>query len=274
MWQSVDPLAEKYPSYSPYIFTANNPIKFREIDGKDYGITIDKVRSTIKITQIFLMHSSNISSFNKYVRDKYHNKNGKYTFVPRGIKSLKSGKTLRGYAINYDISSVSENSLRDRRGRVSTDKSGVLNRIETVNGKMKNRTGQEVNGQTLNDVVTVRNTRLATSTSTHEVAHTQGVIHSVDGGALPINGISIKSILIEEVLAGVGIGNNNIVRNSSGSYSATGDGTLLNNEPLDTELQDSTGEVITTKRYNRIINRRARQSQKRLSKALKEAGIR
>jgi RHS repeat-associated protein len=34
MWLSVDPLAGKYPSYSPYVFTVNNPVKYIDPDGR------------------------------------------------------------------------------------------------------------------------------------------------------------------------------------------------------------------------------------------------
>src|SRR5690606_3811209 len=34
-WLSVDPLQEKYPSLSPYVFVANNPIFFIDIDGRE-----------------------------------------------------------------------------------------------------------------------------------------------------------------------------------------------------------------------------------------------
>jgi RHS repeat-associated protein len=33
-WGVVDPLAEKYPDWTPYAFTANNPLRFREVDGR------------------------------------------------------------------------------------------------------------------------------------------------------------------------------------------------------------------------------------------------
>lgn len=49
-WLSLDPLAKKYPILSPYNYVANNPIKFVEYDGKDFGVYIDHSQNTILIT--------------------------------------------------------------------------------------------------------------------------------------------------------------------------------------------------------------------------------
>ena len=43
-WLSLDPLASKYPSISPYVFVANNPILYVDPDGKQifvYGKQIE-----------------------------------------------------------------------------------------------------------------------------------------------------------------------------------------------------------------------------------------
>jgi RHS repeat-associated protein len=48
-WMSLDPLMKKYPDLSPYTFTGNNPIKFLDFDGKDFGIKIDNDKKTIII---------------------------------------------------------------------------------------------------------------------------------------------------------------------------------------------------------------------------------
>ncbi|NCT18979.1 MAG: hypothetical protein COW66_11185, partial [Flavobacteriaceae bacterium CG18_big_fil_WC_8_21_14_2_50_34_36] len=37
-WMNIDPLAEKYESFSPYIYAGNVPTRFVDFDGKDFGI--------------------------------------------------------------------------------------------------------------------------------------------------------------------------------------------------------------------------------------------
>jgi len=36
LWYGVDPMTEKHPDYSAFVYTANNPIKFIDPDGQDY----------------------------------------------------------------------------------------------------------------------------------------------------------------------------------------------------------------------------------------------
>jgi len=39
IWISVDPLMEKYPSINPYVHCVQNPIKYVDVDGRDWVIT-------------------------------------------------------------------------------------------------------------------------------------------------------------------------------------------------------------------------------------------
>jgi len=41
IWLSVDPLADKYPSMSPYMYCAGNPVRLVDVDGRDWYIPED-----------------------------------------------------------------------------------------------------------------------------------------------------------------------------------------------------------------------------------------
>jgi|SRR5690554_4908714 len=53
MWLSVDPLAEKYPSISPYAYVANNPIKFIDSAGTLKLGNLDEIGINILSHELF-----------------------------------------------------------------------------------------------------------------------------------------------------------------------------------------------------------------------------
>ena len=48
MWLSVDPLADKYPSISPYAYCAWNPVKLVDPDGRDFDPTMEEYASQVE----------------------------------------------------------------------------------------------------------------------------------------------------------------------------------------------------------------------------------
>ena len=59
MWLSVDPLADKYPSISPYAYCAWNPINYVDQKGKDFETIVDHEKKTITIrAQFYLTEGS------------------------------------------------------------------------------------------------------------------------------------------------------------------------------------------------------------------------
>ena len=55
----VDPMADKYPSTSPYAYCANNPIILVDPDGEDYEAVVDEENKTITITAVYYASNDN-----------------------------------------------------------------------------------------------------------------------------------------------------------------------------------------------------------------------
>ena len=66
-WLSLDPLMTKYPALSPYIFCANNPIIFIDVDGKEFilstNYTYDGVASPTSAHQLGVTSINGSSPF-------------------------------------------------------------------------------------------------------------------------------------------------------------------------------------------------------------------
>ena len=62
MWLSVDPMADKYPSISPYAYCAWNPVKLVDPDGKDVEIVKDDKNKTVTIRGNFYYNRRNLGS--------------------------------------------------------------------------------------------------------------------------------------------------------------------------------------------------------------------
>jgi RHS repeat-associated protein len=56
-WLSVDPLAEKYPSLTPFQYSGNNPILFIDFDGRNFGVRVDNENKTVTITSTYYVKS-------------------------------------------------------------------------------------------------------------------------------------------------------------------------------------------------------------------------
>jgi RHS repeat-associated protein len=79
-WMNIDPLAEKYESFSPYIYAGNVPTKFVDYDGKDYGIHINHENGTITISATFHATKGDDAKNAKTGISDWINENGGFTF--------------------------------------------------------------------------------------------------------------------------------------------------------------------------------------------------
>ena len=75
IWLSVDPMSEKYPSLSPYVYCADNPIKLVDPNGEDWYEKEGKMYYTTQYTSKKAFEESGIGGNYK---GKFFSKNGKY----------------------------------------------------------------------------------------------------------------------------------------------------------------------------------------------------
>ncbi len=128
-WLSTDPLQKKYPSLSPYLMTNNNPVIYKDIDGRDFVIVIDKQNKKITIQATYytdIKESTQVNVSN--ILDHINARSEKYKFASSdGIDydiyfELKLGKNQ---GTNFDNSMKAVNN--DESNHVSTISSFPLN---------------------------------------------------------------------------------------------------------------------------------------------------
>ena len=56
-WLSVDPMSDKYPSLSPYIYCYNNPVIMRDPNGNDGVAVVDNENKTITIKAVYYVQT-------------------------------------------------------------------------------------------------------------------------------------------------------------------------------------------------------------------------
>jgi hypothetical protein len=102
-WLSVDPLADKYPGWSPYNYCLNNPLKYVDPDGKDVHIKIsNKTNHPVDINKIASIIKSQFEQAGVKDVNVYTGIWGKIKYA---FKSLTGGKNMRTVVLDsWDVS--------------------------------------------------------------------------------------------------------------------------------------------------------------------------
>jgi len=111
LWLSVDPMADKYPSLSPYNYCAWNPMKIVDPDGMDGVCKVNPKTKTLTVTA------------NYYVRtgpELRSNRESAYLYGPRDVEKMQKSINAQlnnanytvtegeytGYAVNFDLNFI------------------------------------------------------------------------------------------------------------------------------------------------------------------------
>jgi RHS repeat-associated protein len=96
-WLSTDPLENKYPSMSPYNFTANNPILYVDPDGRDYGVYVNHETRIIIIKATYHAVAGEDATAAKEAIKKWNDENGNWQYL------VGEGEEAVIYDLQFDL---------------------------------------------------------------------------------------------------------------------------------------------------------------------------
>jgi len=181
-WGVIDPHVENYYSISPYAYCANNPIRFVDPTGMDYGLTFDDKAKTVTVNATYYATSSSLKSANQSAKT-LNQQSGNYTYT------VGKGDDLTTYKVNFEVKVV-EVKIDPNLGEMgslnttlSADNSGQGNvYIVVPDSKLDANT----NGATINgNYIQVKYSQQNANTGAHEMGHSLGLDHDTKGLMTP-----------------------------------------------------------------------------------------
>lgn len=127
-WLSVDPLAEEFPSWSPYTFVYNNPLSYVDPDGRSGEPVIDKKNKTITVHSNMIFYGGSASkdiatSTARDIQNAWNSAGGK----------VSMGGTE--YSVQFSITGTYRSDLTKSEVQNNTDiKNNFIRVEETVAG--------------------------------------------------------------------------------------------------------------------------------------------
>jgi hypothetical protein len=132
-WHVVDPLADKWNIYSPYVYALNNPVNVIDLDGQDGIRVIDEKNKIITITAVYYVQSESraYSNGGKKVKflDGYSTKDvqslqkntNEYL---NGLSTTVTEGDYKGYKIQFDLQFKAGGDVVDIEKKASKEKLG------------------------------------------------------------------------------------------------------------------------------------------------------
>ena len=138
IWLSVDPMADKYPSLSPYNYCAWNPLKIVDPDGRDGEIVVDTDKKTINVNVNIVLYATSRNMSGKklqYAAQKYkQNIMDKWGAQDNG-EQWTTKYNGEEYAVSFNVN-ISVDNTKAYDGNKTYD--GMTNYIEVVDNIRSN----------------------------------------------------------------------------------------------------------------------------------------
>jgi hypothetical protein len=142
MWYGVDPLAEKYPSISPYAYVANNPIKLIDPDGRD--VWISSINDEGKKENVKYTQGMSYNGDNKFIKNTIENLH-KINATDQGNEMLSELTKSDGFSVTINEGKSLESNTYDfKHNQLSYDdeasghlEKGVVTPLSTLSHELK-----------------------------------------------------------------------------------------------------------------------------------------
>ena len=165
LFLSVDPMSDKYPSLSPYAYCAWNPIKLVDPDGRDWDLIVNEEEKTVTIKAQYAVMDGD-----EKARKSAEIAIGKWN-VLSGKYSLMSGNDK--YTVLFDLSVINMSEY--------DDKNTSHNTYKLVAGFYDNN---ELGETTQRHISILESEKYNSTTSSHEIGHSLGLLHNVGSSGL------------------------------------------------------------------------------------------
>ena len=186
VWLSVDPMASKYPSLSPYTYCANNPIKLVDPNGEAFDTEIDEANQTITIHAVYYTTKKDAVPLKKEL-EAWKKKGESFCYISEG----------KEYSVHFNLEIRDFDDVDKAIDEFGKNKDDGVSNYFQINKTVENPKHESVNGinyEGNNMYVTkgqIRSIR-------HEIGHSLGLgdwDHGLmkSGGA--IYGISKNNII-------------------------------------------------------------------------------
>ena len=176
-WETIDPLAEKYYSISPYVYCANNPIIRVDKDGRDWDAVINHDQRTITIEADFTTYSgAQATQTLQNSAADWNAQSGKFNYV------VGEGDNAISYSANFDITvNQSGNGYAENGMTVLPDNSNYFQertKTDTDGNEIKIQPQGVSDGKAL---IVKQSQSTNKNVTSHEMGHNLGMEHTGTG---------------------------------------------------------------------------------------------
>jgi RHS repeat-associated protein len=213
-WLSLDPLASKYPSMSPYNFVGNNFANYIDYDGRDFGYKIvhNEKGGTITIVATYYTVEENKAVAESAV-NFWVGQNGKFSYQVKGDNGEVLNYDVK-FELNVEVITPEDNDNRysEAQGKAYDDPIGnsFLEFAGSLKGFDEKDKGITQEGQ----FIYLDPNKKDNATGRHEVGHTLGQPNHIgkyknvqaSGETRYPNAKEISTINIGKILSNFGLG--------------------------------------------------------------------